>query len=64
MIGPVLAIVAAWLALSLLTALWAESHPPAQGLRVALFGSLILWALIFIAVGGLGYGVHALWGAL
>lgn len=60
----VLAIVAAWFALSLLTATWTESSPPFQGLLPAFRGSLIFWALVFVVVGGLGYGVHALWGAL
>lgn len=63
MIGPVLAIVGAWFALSLLTAAWTEMRPPQQGLLPAFRGSLVFWGLIFVVVGGLGYGVRALRGA-
>lgn len=62
-IYPNLAIVGAWLALSLLTAAWTELRPPQQGLLPAFRGSLVFWGLIFVVVGGLGYGIRGLWGA-
>lgn len=66
MIGPVLAIVAAWLALSALFALFYEANTRENlsEFWFSFFAFLLMWALIFVVVGGLGYGVHALWGAL
>ncbi len=71
MIAPILAIVAAWLALSLLTALKADLSLSEIGGDVrwwwgryrtwpTIRGALLLWALVFVVVGGIAFGVVGL----